>query len=203
MTSDSTAPSPQRLRLIQVITVVILIIAFATTIFILFDPERRAQVEALLASPGGLVVLFFLSLLSNATLILPVPGIALTLLAGTLGNPLIVGIVAGAGQALGEMTGYLAGYSGQELIDNSPRYGKMVAWMRRYGALTIFVLALIPNPFFDLAGIVAGALRMPWWLYLISAGAGKIIKNVVLAYAASYGIDWLLQLYGGSAPVAK
>jgi membrane protein YqaA with SNARE-associated domain len=102
--------------------------------------------------------------------------------------------VAGAGQALGEMTGYLAGYSGQELIDNSPRYEKLVSWMRRYGAVTIFVLALIPNPVFDVAGIVAGALRMPWWLYLLSAGAGKILKNVALAYGAALGIEWLLRM---------
>lgn len=190
------APSPQRLRLIQLLTVVVLIAAFAATFLLLFDAERRAQVEALISSPIGLVVLFFLSALSNATLILPVPGLALTALAATVADPLAVGVVAGAGQALGELTGYLAGYSGQELIYNSPRYNRLAGWMRRYGALTIFVLALIPNPIFDVAGIIAGALRMPWWLYLFAAGAGKIIKNVALAYAASLGIDWLLQFYG-------
>jgi membrane protein YqaA with SNARE-associated domain len=196
MTPAPAAPSPQRLRLIQVFTIVILIVSFAATFFILFDAERRAQVEALISSPIGLVVLFFLAALSNATLILPVPGLALTVLAATVADPLAVGIVAGAGQALGEMTGYLAGYSGQELIDTSPRYERLVGWMRRYGALTIFVLALIPNPIFDVAGIIAGALRMPWWLYLFSAGSGKILKNVALAYGASLGIDWLLNFYG-------
>lgn len=196
MTPIPAAPPPQRLRAVQIFTVVILIAAFAATFLILFDPIRRAQLEVLLASPIGLIVLFFLSLLSNATLLLPVPGLALTLLAATVANPLTVGIAAGSGQALGEMTGYLAGYSGQELIDNAPRYERMVAWMRRYGVLTIFVLALIPNPLFDLAGIVAGALRMPWWLYLISAGTGKILKNIALAYGAALGVDWLLNLYG-------
>lgn len=188
-------PPPQRLRRIQILTVVILVVAFATTVLILFDSERRAQLEVLISSPGGLVVLFFLSALSSATLILPVPGIALTALAATIANPLIVGIIAGAGQALGEMTGYLAGYSGQTLIDDSPRYARLAGWMRKYGILTIFVLALIPNPIFDIAGIAAGALRMPWWLYLFSAGAGKIIKNIILAYGAALGIDWLLGLY--------
>lgn len=190
------APPPQRLRHIQIFTVVILIVAFAATLVILFDPERRAQLETLLSSPGGLIVLCFLSALSNATLILPVPGIALTALAGTIGNPLVVGIVAGAGQALGEMTGYLAGYSGQSLIDESPRYARLAVWMRQYGVITIFIMALIPNPIFDIAGIAAGALRMPWWLYLMSAGAGKIVKNVILAYGASLGVDWLLNLFG-------
>ncbi len=196
MTPAPTTPPPQRLRVIQIFTVIIILFSFAATILLLFDPVRRAQLEELISSPIGLVVLFFLALISNATLILPVPGIALTALAATAANPLVVGIVAGSGQALGEMTGYLAGYSGQELLDNAPRYERMVNWMRRYGALTIFVLAVIPNPLFDVAGIVAGALRMPWWLYLLSAGAGKIIKNVAIAYAAASGMDWLLRLYG-------
>jgi membrane protein YqaA with SNARE-associated domain len=146
----------------------------------------------LINSPLGLVVLFFLSLISNATLILPVPGIALTALAAAAGNPLVIGIVTGLGQALGETTGYLAGYSGQELIDNSPRYMRMASWMQRYGALTIFVLALLPNPFFDVAGIVAGALRMRFWLYLGVTIAGKVIKNIALAYAAAAGFHFMV-----------
>ncbi len=119
------------------------------------------------------------------------PGLAFTALAGAAGNPLVIGIVAGVGQALGETTGYLAGYSGQELIDNSPRYMRMASWMQRYGALTIFVLALIPNPLFDVAGIVAGALRMRFWIYISVTITGKVIKNVVLAYAAAAGVDFL------------
>lgn len=192
MTPVPAPPPPQRLRLIQLLTVAILLVAFAGTLYFLFDPARRAQLEELINSPIGLLALFFLSLLSNATLILPVPGIALTALAATAGNPLLVGVVAGLGQALGETTGYLAGYSGQELVDRTPRYAQMAGWMRRYGALTIFVLALVPNPLFDIAGIVAGALRMPFLIYLAAAAAGKILKNVALAYAAAFGINWLL-----------
>jgi membrane protein YqaA with SNARE-associated domain len=192
------APPPaKRLRLVQVFTVLILIGAFAGTIYLLGDDARRRQLETLIQSPGGLVVLFAISAISNATLILPVPGLALTALAASVADPLVVGIVAGAGQTLGELTGYLAGYSGQTLIDDSPRYVRLVGWMRRFGAITIFVLGLIPNPLFDVAGIIAGALRMPVWLYLLSAGAGKVIKNVAVAYGAAYGIEWLRQLFGG------
>jgi membrane protein YqaA with SNARE-associated domain len=190
------APASKRLRLIQALTVFILIVAFAATLWLFFDPHRRAQLQVLIASPIGLAVLFVVALVSNATLILPVPGLALTALAATVANPLAVGIVAGLGQGLGEMTGYLAGYSGQELIENIPRYERMVKWMQQYGALTIFVLAIIPNPLFDLAGIVAGALRMPWWLFLLTTLTGKILKNLALAYAAALGMDWLLHFYG-------
>jgi membrane protein YqaA with SNARE-associated domain len=199
-TTEHIAPPPppaKRLRLVQVFTVLIIIGAFAGTIVVLGDEARRAQVEALIQSPGGLVVLFVISAISNATLVLPVPGLALTALAATVANPLVVGVVAGAGQTLGEMTGYLAGYSGQTLIDDSPRYAKLVAWMRRFGPITIFVLGIIPNPLFDVAGIIAGALRMPVWLYVVAAGAGKIVKNIAVAYGTGYGIEWLKQIFGG------
>jgi len=191
------APPTRRLRLVQVLTVLVVGGAFAGTIYILGDPARREQVEQLIQSPGGLLVLFVISAVSNATLILPVPGLALTALAATVADPLVVGVVAGAGQTLGELTGYLAGYSGQTLIDDSPRYARLAGWMRRFGAITIFALALIPNPLFDVAGIIAGALRMPLWLFLAAAGAGKIIKNIAVAYGAVYGIEWIRQFFGG------
>ena len=190
-------PPARRLRLVQILTVLIIVGAFAGTLVVLGDPARRAQVEELIQSPGGLLVLFAIAAISNATLILPVPGLALTALAATVADPLVVGVVAGAGQTLGELTGYLAGYSGQTLIDDSPRYARLVGWMRRFGAITIFVLGVIPNPLFDVAGIIAGALRMPVGLYVVAAGAGKIIKNLAVAYGAAYGIEWLKQIFGG------
>jgi membrane protein YqaA with SNARE-associated domain len=196
--TDATTvpPPPRRLRLVQLLTLVIIIGAFAGTLYVLGDPARRAQVETLIQSPSGLLVLFAISAISNATLILPVPGLALTALAATVANPLVVGLVAGAGQTLGEMTGYLAGYSGQSLVDKNPRYARLVGWMRRFGPVTIFVLAVIPNPLFDVAGIIAGALRMPVWLYVVAAGAGKIVKNIAVAYGAATGIEWLTRVFG-------
>jgi len=190
-------PPPRRLRLVQILTLLILVGAFAGTIYLLGDEARRRQLEELIQSPSGLLVLFAIAAISNATLILPVPGLALTALAATVANPLLVGVVAGAGQAVGELTGYLAGYSGQTLIDDSPRYARLVGWMRRFGAITIFVLGVIPNPLFDVAGISAGALRMPVGVYLVAAGAGKIIKNIAVAYGAAFGIEWLTRIFGG------
>jgi hypothetical protein len=76
------------------------------------------------------------------------------------------------------------------LVDKNPRYARLVGWMRRFGPVTIFVLAVIPNPLFDVTGIIAGALRMPVWL-------GKIVKNIAVAYGAATGIEWLMRVFGG------
>jgi len=53
------------------------------------------------------------------------------------------------------------------------------------------VLALIPNPFFDLAGMAAGMLKMPLPKFLIACLLGKIIKMWIFAYAGAYSINWL------------
>jgi uncharacterized membrane protein YdjX (TVP38/TMEM64 family) len=190
-------PSTRNLRVIQVLTVVIIIGAVAGTVWLQGQHELLDRIGR---SPWALPALFAVSVISSATLFLPVPGLAITTLVGSLLNPVTVGIVAGIGQTLGEMTGYLAGYSGQGLVNRSKTYDRVEGWMKRnefMGELVVFVLALIPNPLFDAAGMAAGALRFPLWKYLTAAGLGKVIKNIVFAYGGSLGIDWLARFFGG------
>jgi membrane protein YqaA with SNARE-associated domain len=120
-------------------------------------------------------------------------------LVGSIISPLAVGIVAGVGQTLGEMSGYMAGYSGQGLVNRAQFYERIEGWMRRkekMSELVIFVLALIPNPFFDAAGMAAGVLRFPIWKYLVAAGLGKVIKNILFAYGGALSLDWISRLFG-------
>jgi membrane protein YqaA with SNARE-associated domain len=152
-----------------------------------WDPQVRAAIESLLASQAGLAVLFALSIVTSATLILPAPGLAITVAAGTVGDPLLVGAVAGVGQAIGELTGYAAGASGRSLVPQGPVADRVVAWIRRFGVPTVFVLAAIPNPAFDIAGVAAGASRMPLLAYLGSAAGGKVLKNIVIAGTVAIG----------------
>jgi uncharacterized membrane protein YdjX (TVP38/TMEM64 family) len=107
-------------------------------------------------------------------------------------------LAAGAGATIGELSGYLAGFSGQGIIEDQKRYDQMVSWMEKNGPLTILVLAFIPNPLFDLAGMVAGALRMPVLRFMFWALIGKILKMVVFAYAGSgaFSSEWLNNLLG-------
>lgn len=178
-------PSRRHLQLVRVLTA--LLVVAALVIALIF----RDHLEAL--EEYGYVAVFLVGLVSNATLILPVPGLAVSSLLGSVLNPWIVGLVAGVGQALGELTGYMAGYSGQTLVDEHPRYRQLVTWMQQYGVLTIFLLALLPNPLFDVAGMVAGVLRLGVWRFLLSCAAGKVIKNVAFAMAGYYGIGALFR----------
>ena len=182
------AQAPTRTRIASAAAGVLLVLAVAVgSSLLLADPDRREAVEGLVESPLGLIILFAFSALSSATLVLPVPGMALTVMAATVADPLLVGIFAGAGQAVGELTGYAAGASGTALAGERLTGSRMVAWMRRYGVPTIFILALVPNPVFDVAGVLAGALRMPLVRYLAAAGCGKILRNTLLAFATVHG----------------
>jgi membrane protein DedA with SNARE-associated domain len=100
---------------------------------------------------------------------------------GTVLNPFLVGVCAGAGDAVGELTGYLAGYSGRAVIEDTERYRQLLVWTKKYGLWVIFVLSVIPNPLFDLAGIAAGALKIPVLHFVLVCWVGKTIKTTLFA----------------------
>jgi membrane protein YqaA with SNARE-associated domain len=186
-----TVPAPAsrlRLRIVQILTVVIVIVALGASLYFRDHLQELQQY--------GYAAVFIVGLVSNATVILPVPGLAVSSVMGGVFNPWIVGIVGGVSQALGELTGYMAGYSGHTWIETNQTYERVDRWMRRYGALTIFVMAVIPNPVFDVGGIIAGAMRFPVWKFLVSCTAGKVIKNIGFALIGFYGTEALFRLLG-------
>lgn len=158
----------------------------AITLYIFSIRDRAAQL-AVYGYPG----IFLLSILANATLFLPAPGVAFVFSMGAVFPPLPVALAAGAGAALGELSGYLAGFSGRAVLERSSRVERLEQLMRRYGALTIMVLALIPNPVFDVAGIIAGILRMPAHKFLFYCWIGKTLKMLAFAFAGAYAVQWL------------
>jgi len=107
--------------------------------------------------------------------------------------PLLVGLAAGVGEALGELTGYAAGFGGRAVIEDQRAYDRLADWMQRRGGITVFVLSVFPNPFFDLAGIAAGTLRYPLWRFLLVCWLGKTIKTIVVAWAGSQSITLVEQ----------
>jgi membrane protein YqaA with SNARE-associated domain len=152
----------------------VVVLLISASVFVI---GNRAQQFARYGYPG----IFVISLLASATIVLPAPSLAVVSVMGSVLNPLWVGLSAGAGEALGEMTGYLAGYSGRAVIENRAHYDRMVWWTRKYGLWVILVLSIIPNPFFDLAGIAAGALKIPLVRFVVVCWIGKSIKTVLFA----------------------
>jgi len=152
-----------------------------------FSIRDQAEEIAAYGYPG----IFVISLLSNATVLLPAPGLAVVFAMGNVFHPLGVALAAGTGGALGELSGYLAGFSGQPVIERMDIYERITPWVQKYGTLAIFLLATVPNPFFDLAGIAAGAAKIPVKKFLFACWIGQLIKATVFAYAGAASLDWI------------
>ena len=165
-----------------------LVFVIAISVYIFSIREQASQL-AKYGYPG----IFVLSILANATVLLPAPGILFVSAMGAIFNPFWVGIASGAGAALGELSGYLAGFSGQAVVERASVYNRLLEWMRRYklySYIAILILAFVPNPFFDLAGIAAGTLKIPLSRFLALCWIGKTFKMLLFAYAGAGLLSW-------------
>ena len=137
------------------------------------------------ASTAYLLV-FGVTLAFNATIL--VPGAYFHLLvmiaAAEYWNPALIALAAGVGGALGEITGYYAGYWGKRIVhlENAPGYARLVGWMERYGPWGIFLISVQPILPVDIAGLLAGASKLPVWKFLVPCWAGKFIKYLLACY---------------------
>lgn len=137
-----------------------------------------------LASTAYLVV-FGVTLASNASILTPVfIYISLMIAAAKFLDPVLVALVASVAGALGETSGYYAGYLGKRIIrlEDTPGYEKLVAWMNKHGPWGILLLSLQPVLPFDIAGLLAGASKMPLWKFLLPCWGGKFPKYLVACY---------------------
>jgi membrane protein YqaA with SNARE-associated domain len=187
----SADQAPRTTRPVQIL---LLLLAVGISLAIVwFTNQYQAELRNL--GNAGYIGLFLISLIGNATLIIPAPVFVVACAAGLVYGPIGVGLVAGLGSALGELTGYMAGAGGKAFIPQGRRYEQLTRFMQRHGMLTIFLLGAIPNPVFDVGGLVAGALRMKVWKFVLAAWAGKAIRLGVTAWACQSGIPLLQQLF--------
>ncbi len=141
----------------------------------------------------GYVGAFLISLVASATVVLPAPGLAVIIAMSGALNPLALALVAAVGGSLGELTGYVAGASGRALVNEgeATRWARIRRWTEQYGGWTLFAFAAFPLPLFDVAGMVAGALRMRVGTFLVAVTAGKSVKYIVILLIGARSLAWL------------
>lgn len=156
------------------VVILALVIGLSFTIYIFGDELR--QVSRL-----GYAGLFIATFFSSASILLPLPGALLVIASSTALNPLLVALVSAVGESLGEMVGYAAGRAGKHLIvEEDRRYKQVQGLMQRYGVLPVIGFAAIPNPIFDIVGLVAGVLHFRPLTFFLSVLLGKLLKNLGL-----------------------
>lgn len=185
-------------RVLVPVLILIFVVAVIVSLHLIYGrhPERLVELKNYVY--GGA---FLVSLVGNATIILPgavlllLTNISIVLYPSTgLFGLILVGLAGGAGAAIGEMTGYMVGYSGRGVMENNKLYLRMVRWVRRWGVLAVFVISLVPL-FFDLVGIAAGAFRLPLWKFVLFIWLGRAILYIGVALAGVLGWGLVLPYF--------
>lgn len=145
----------------------------------------------------GYVGIFLVSIIGNATIIFPVPTYLVVFAFGGILNPWLVGLAAGAGATLGELTGYAVGKGGKKVIERKHKQliKNTKRWVERHGIFPILVLfAATPLPD-DIVGLLGGVVSYDIKKFLTATFIGKLISHWALAWAGFYGG----QLIGGGS----
>ena len=182
-------------KVILVLTL-LLVIAISVVLFLYRDRVAELKEYAYLGA-------FLVSLASNATIILPLHGPVILASLGAILyenvgiiGPIYVGLAGGAAAPIGEITGYMVGYSGRGIVEKSKLYSRLVDWVRRWGAMAIFIFSLVPFFPFDLAGIAAGVLRFPFWKFFLVCWLGRTILYIGVTLAGAWGWEAVLRFFG-------
>jgi uncharacterized membrane protein YdjX (TVP38/TMEM64 family) len=140
------------------------------------------------------LVVFGVALAANMTIVAPVYVFTpIMVAAADIYNPALIALAAALGGSIGEMSGYFAGAVGKKIVfsEYPEAYEKVSGWVDKYGVLAIAVLAFQPVFPFDVAGIVAGATKMPAHRFYIACFLGKFPKYLLTCYMFDALRDYL------------
>ncbi len=146
---------------------------------------------------------FLISIMGGATIIIPVPMLAVVFaLGGVMKLTWLVGLANGLGETVGALTIYMAGHGAGAAFYQSKHgkiqaaYDRLMGLMERRGSITLFLLSAILNPFFYPAALAAGALKFGVKKYFIICFIGKTIKGMTVVYAGFWGLQGIFRLIG-------
>ena len=186
----------RRVRLEFLLIATILCIALAATV--LFFALHLGTDDLERYGYGGL---FLIALLRSASVVIPMPGGGIVFAAGGLLDPafgipapVLVGLTAAVAESFGELTGYGAGMGGSTMITEKQLYKRVKGWIRKRPFTTVFAMSLFPSPLFDVAGLAAGAARVPIRTFYPALLVGKTIRGITVATMGYYSIGLLDRL---------
>ncbi len=172
-------------KLRKILEIILLVGIIAGSVVIFLFRDQLQDVGSM-----GYVGLFALCFLANSTVLLPAPSLMIAASCALILNPWLVALVASLGSALGELVGYVFGTAGQDV---SPKFQKLLEKLNakiKNPSLLVFILAVLPLPLFDVAGIYSGGSKMNLLKFFIFCWIGKFIKTLV--YTKVYDIlEWL------------
>ena len=160
----------------------------------------------------GYIGAFIISTIGNATILFPFPYVGVAFILGGLReevtmvfvfDPWLIGVISGLGAMIGEMTGYLIGYGGGRLIDESQTnaFRRYVDSHPRATPFVVWLLAATPIPD-DVLVVPLGAARYSWWKVALAQLIGKSMFLMGIAWSGRIGLDFVGELLGSINPLS-
>ena len=171
----------KRRSLVRTIAIGAVAVALNVLAYYYLPPDLAQRLGAL-----SYLGVFLITLLANATTIVPTPYIPIVacIAAQSDNLPLLV-VAAALGSALGESVAFFIGRSGQTILEETRLY----TWVHRQlqhpwrAFAVLFLFSAPPNPFFDVAGLTAGMLGLPYWMFFTAVFLSRMIRFVLIALA--------------------
>jgi len=140
---------------------------------------------------AGYASIWFIAFIGAALIFLPVSALATVCVAVALDlNPFATALVAASAEAIGELTGYLAGMGGKSFFEHKRFYLRFKNLFEKYSFLCLLIGSAIPNPLFDVLGIAAGSILYPVRKFLLLVFIGKVVKFSWVSLGCYYGMTW-------------
>jgi membrane protein YqaA with SNARE-associated domain len=181
-------------------------ITITGSVFLIRNSEYVSQLQ-----PHSYSGLFLISLLAGAPIPIFTPVIFITFTLGSILNPVLVGVVAGLGNAVGNTLAYWTGHGGirffaalgnisQVSEPDSSRIGqffkkikgsRLLGFANRHEMAAVFLLSIFPNPLLTPMVLSLGAARFNFMKFLLSCWTGQTIQAIAIAYFGHFGLRFL------------
>lgn len=197
--------------------VLTLIISIGGSILLIFNWQYMKLIQN-----QGLLGLFLISIFAGSPIPIPTPSMILAFTMSTVYNPLLVALVFGFGNGLGNALVYLTGRGGlaffknigalkpKPVVEKEPTrwsrllkklgFPRMREFAKKRAGWAVFVLSIYPNPILTPVIITMGAARYNFWNFLVDIVGGKTVQGLVLSYLGYFGLRSILHYLGVTLP---
>ncbi len=128
---------------------------------------------------------FIVCFLANALIAIPIPYIPIVAHIGaTAALPWLVVVLGALASVLGESVAFVAGRAEQGIVSEHAVYRRVhrVAERPLLAGAVLFLFAVPPNPIFDVAGLAAGAVGVPYRVFFLAVFAARLIRLAVIVW---------------------
>lgn len=177
--NQEVAIPPQQRSWMRPVLVAAIAIVLNIIAYLMIPPDFAYRLGSL-----GYIGVFLITLVSNATIVIPIPYFGLVAALSPGLSMVGVGIAGALGSVIGESVSFFVGRSGRGVVEQTWFY----RWVQRQlehpwrAFVVLFALSAPPNPAFDIAGLTAGAMGLPYWLFLGAVFLARLVRFGIVAF---------------------